>query len=87
MKKIKHFLLATGLLAFSCYANAQTAPAIGWQKSYGGDGPDIAYSVQQTSDGGYVIGGFSGNNNGDITGSLANTNYWVVKTNSAGTIQ
>ncbi len=88
MKKIKHFLLAMGLLALSYYGNAQTTvPNIGWQKSYGGNGPDIAYGGQQTSDGGYIIGGFSGNNNGDITGSLANTNYWVVKTNSAGAIQ
>jgi hypothetical protein len=87
MKKIKHFILATGLLALSCFANAQTPRAIEWQKSFGGDGPDIAYGAQQTSDGGYIIGGFSGNNNGDITGSLANTNYWVVKTNSAGAIQ
>ncbi|MFY7963984.1 MAG: T9SS type A sorting domain-containing protein [Chitinophagaceae bacterium] len=87
MKKIKHFLLSTSFLALSYIAIAQTPRAIEWQKSFGGDGPDIAYGGQQTSDGGYIFGGFSGNNNGDITGTLANTNYWVVKTNSAGTIQ
>jgi uncharacterized delta-60 repeat protein len=30
---------------------------VGWQKTYGGSGVDIAYSVDQTSDGGYVVAG------------------------------
>ncbi len=28
-----------------------------WAKTYGGSGDDIAYSVQQTSDGGYIVAG------------------------------
>ncbi|MDQ3291941.1 MAG: hypothetical protein M3Q05_11700, partial [Bacteroidota bacterium] len=30
-----------------------------WDKSFGGSGNDYLYSVQQTSDGGYVLGGWS----------------------------
>jgi hypothetical protein len=30
-----------------------------WQRTYGGSGEDIPYSIQQTRDGGYVISGIS----------------------------
>jgi len=32
-------------------------PEIEWQKTYGGDGLVLIYSVQQTTDGGYILGG------------------------------
>lgn len=59
---------------------------IEWQKTYGGSGADLAYSVIQTSDGGYMVGGFSNSNNGDVTGSHGNNDYWLLKLNSTGTI-
>jgi len=31
-----------------------------WEKTYGGSGYDIAYSIQQTTDGGYIIAGKTG---------------------------
>ena len=39
---------------------------IKWQKTYGGTASEMAYSVQQTSEGGYVVAGISGSNNDDI---------------------
>jgi hypothetical protein len=39
-------------------------PSIEWEKSYGGSGIDIAYSVQQTGDGGYIVAGYSESNDG-----------------------
>ena len=30
-----------------------------WQKLYGGSNGDVAYSIQQTSDDGYIIAGYS----------------------------
>ena len=52
---------------------------VSWQKRYGGTGDDKAYSIQQTSDSGYVVAG---------TGSFASTAYdfWVLKLNSDGTV-
>jgi uncharacterized delta-60 repeat protein len=47
--------------------------SVNWQKAYGGGNDDEAYSVQQTSDGGYVAAGYT---NSFGTGW---TDAWVVK--------
>lgn len=58
-----------------------------WQKTYGGSGNDDAYSVIQTSDGGYIIGGNTTSTDGDVTGQHGNSDIWIVKTDGAGTLQ
>ena len=57
-----------------------------WQNCYGGSEPDEANSIIQTSDGGFVMAGYSESNNGDLTGNHGDEDAWVVKLNSAGTI-
>jgi len=42
------------------------AGAVVWQKLYGGSGLDMAFSIQQTRDGGYIVAGISGST--DIPG-------------------
>lgn len=63
------------------------APAIEWQKSFGGTGSDYASSVIQTADGGYMISGASNSNNGNVTGNHGNQDYWLLKLNSTGNLQ
>ena len=61
---------------------------IQWEKSYGGSDEDVAQSIQQTSDGGYIVGGYTLSNDGDITtyyGGLGD--YWMLKIDSIGNIQ
>jgi hypothetical protein len=62
-----------------------------WQKCLGGTDLDGAYSVQQTSDAGYIVAGYSASNDGDVTGHHDTTvNYsdcWIVKLNNSGNIQ
>lgn len=58
-----------------------------WQKSLGGTLNDNAYSIQQTSDGGYIIAGESESTNGDITGNLGGYDGWIIKLSSSGTIE
>ncbi len=68
-------------------AKRNSAGAIEWQRSLGGDGYDWAYSVVQTTDGGFVIAGNSDSNNGDVSGNHGSSDYWVVKLNSSGAIE
>jgi hypothetical protein len=53
-----------------------------WSRTYGGNGTDNAYSAQQTSDGGYVMTGF--------TGSFGFGNdhqkFYLVKTDGSGNL-
>ncbi len=60
---------------------------IQWQKTYGGSEHDIARSIQQTTDGGYIIAGESSSNDGDVSGNHGSSDFWVVKTDPSGTIQ
>ena len=60
---------------------------IQWQVSLGGSSSDIAHSIQQTADGGYIVAGESTSSNGDVTGHHSFSDYWVVKLNASGTIQ
>jgi hypothetical protein len=52
-----------------------------WNQTYGGPGDDIAYSLVQTSDGGYAMAGYS------YSFTDGYNNFWLVKTDSNGNMQ
>ena len=58
-----------------------------WQKMYGGSSDDNVYSITQTSDGGYIISGYSGST--DITGVSNNgsNDYYITKLDSSGAVE
>jgi hypothetical protein len=51
---------------------------IEWQKCLGGTKDDIAYSINQTSDG-YIVAGSTQSNDGDAAGNHGGKDFWVVK--------
>ena len=53
---------------------------VSWSKSIGGIGLDEAYSIQQTSDGGYIVAGRSDS----VT--AYSVYFWVIKFDSSGTV-
>jgi Secretion system C-terminal sorting domain len=70
-----------------------------WQKSYGGAGNDMLYSVKATTDGGYILAGTSSPSqpprrggasytNGDHTDmSIGHQDIWILKLDAAGNIE
>lgn len=58
-----------------------------WQKSYGGSGPEIASSIQKTTDGGYIIAAGTNSNDGDVSGNHSSGDFWIIKISNNGTIQ
>ena len=59
-------------------------PIIEWEKSLGGTGYDAAQSIQQISDGGYIVAGYSTSNDGDVTNNNGSYDYWIVKLDLGG---
>ncbi len=55
-----------------------------WQKCYGGNNEDIAYSVVETPDGGYSVAGYTYSNEGDVTGLQGLVDFWVIRLSGTG---
>jgi len=88
MKKITIILIIFASVA----CHAQTAPTIEWQNCLGGNNADVAFSISQTTDGGFIVAGQSDSNDGDVSGHHGTPgdysfDYWVVKLDSSGGIQ
>ncbi len=86
MKAIFSFLTATLCALSTLFAQA---PAIQWQNTIGGNGREEFTTLQQTSDGGYILGGWSlSSTSGDKTeNNIGEADFWMVKLNATGAIQ
>ncbi|OGF59551.1 MAG: hypothetical protein A2Y62_03670 [Candidatus Fischerbacteria bacterium RBG_13_37_8] len=49
-----------------------------WQRNYGGTSDDLAYGIQQTTDGGYIVAGTS------LSYTAGGYDVWILKLDSAG---
>jgi len=60
---------------------------IEWERSYGGAGYDLCWSMAVCSDGGYILAGQSNSLDGQVSSPFNNGDYWVVKLNFDGKIE
>ncbi len=82
-KSLSLLLVLTGILS-----GFSQNPEILWQKTIGGNDIDLVNAFEATSDGGYIIGGYS---KSDISGektenSRGGTDIWIVKIDDSGNI-
>jgi hypothetical protein len=87
MKKImlKIIVLLNSLL-IGQYSFCQ-APDIEWQNTIGGSAGDGGYGIDQTTDGGYIVGGYSSSGiSGDKSETAMGTDFWILQLNSNGNI-
>jgi len=75
MKRIIGIIL---LLVLTNVIHAETAPELEWSKTFGGTEGDDAFSVQQTSGGGYILAGSTSSY------GAGERDFWLVKTDSDG---
>ncbi|MCK7590765.1 T9SS type A sorting domain-containing protein [Subsaxibacter sp. CAU 1640] len=83
MKQLYNLLFIITFL-FSNYMISQ--PNISWERSLGGTSGEIAFSVKQTTDGGYIVAGYSLSGGGEVNGNNGGRDIWVVKLDANGTI-
>src|SRR4030042_1398173 len=70
-------LLFMGIFVFS----SNVASASEWVKTYGGGGDDIPNSFQQTTDGGYIVAGYT------YSFGAGGQDIWVLKLDVDGNVQ
>ena len=56
------------------------------QKTLGGVKEDVPFDIALSADGGYVIAGEPGSIDGDVTNNHSQTDFWIVKLNTAGSL-
>jgi hypothetical protein len=81
IRNSKEVGVAMAILILSCPIILAQGPTVEWVRDYGGFDDELGYSVEQTSDGGYVIGGATcsyGN------GYFEVPDAYIVKVNSVG---
>jgi uncharacterized repeat protein (TIGR01451 family) len=57
-----------------------------WENTFGGSDNDIPYSAKETQDGGFIIAGESSSNDGSLTTNNGNSDFWVIKIDSQGSL-
>ena len=52
-----------------------------WEKSLGGSSEDVANSIIESSDGSFVVAGYSSSDDGDVSGNKGDGDFWLLRLN------
>jgi hypothetical protein len=75
------YIVAGGLGSEAWVLKLTQTGAIDWQQTYGGDQTDLARSIRQTRDGGFVVAGQT------ASFGAGGNDVWLLKLSGAGSIQ
>jgi hypothetical protein len=57
-----------------------------WQQELGGSGTERGMSIINTTDHGFLVGGYSNSNDGDITSNHGDYDAWLIKLDASGSV-
>ena len=57
-----------------------------WERSYGGSENDQAFSIEQTTDNGFIVSGRTRSNDGDVGVNKGADDLWILKLNELGNL-
>jgi len=75
---ISLLLLLISLMCLFVFAEKEVLPIITWDRTYGGSNDDRAYSLIQTTDGGYAVAGET------CSKGAGGKDLWVIKLDEQG---
>ncbi|WP_010182076.1 hypothetical protein [Aquimarina agarilytica] len=58
-----------------------------WNNTYGGNDDDRGESIAKTTDGGFIISGYSRSLDDDVSNNEGSYDHWIVKLDAAGDLQ
>jgi gliding motility-associated-like protein len=66
--------------------NVSQSGTLNWQRVLGGTDAEYAKTIITDKDNGYLIGGISYSDDGDVTNPLGDGDFWTVKLSATGTV-
>ena len=57
-----------------------------WDKTFGGSSDDLATDMKKTNNGTFIITGYTGSNDGDVSENAGQWDYWILEVDGSGNL-